>query len=31
MNFFDTGFLTPRVNCALFIAAWILGVIGLCV
>lgn len=31
MNFFDTGFLTPQVNCGLFITAWILGVIGLCV
>lgn len=31
MNFFDTGFLSPQVNCGLFIAAWILGVIGLCV
>lgn len=31
MSFFDTGFLSPQVNCGLFIAAWILGVIGLCV
>lgn len=31
MDFFDTGFFTPQANLALFIAAWILGVIGLCV
>ena len=31
MDFFDTGFLSPQINCGLFIAAWILGVIGLCV
>lgn len=31
MDFFDTGFSTPQINCGLFIAAWILGVIGLCV
>lgn len=31
MDFFDTGYLTPRVNCGLFIAAWIIGIIGLCV
>ena len=29
MNFFDTGFLSPQTNCGLFIAAWILGAIGL--
>lgn len=31
MNFFDTGFWTPQVNCGLFIAAWIIGIAGLCV
>jgi hypothetical protein len=31
MGFFDTGLFTPRANLALFIGAWILGVIGLCV
>lgn len=31
MDLFDTGFFTPRANLALFIAAWILGIIGLCV
>lgn len=29
MEFFDTGFLTTRANLALFIGAWILGIIGL--
>lgn len=29
MDFFDTGFFTPQVNCGLFIAAWILAAIGL--
>lgn len=29
MDFFDTGFFTPRMNAALFAAAWILAVIGL--
>lgn len=31
MELFDTGLWTPQVNCGLFIAAWILGLIGLCV
>lgn len=31
MDFFDTGFWTPQVNCVLFIAAWVMGIIGLCV
>ena len=31
MDFFNTRFLTPQVNCVLFIAAWIIGIIGLCV
>jgi hypothetical protein len=31
MDFFDTGFLSPQINCGLFIAAWIIGIIGLCV
>lgn len=31
MEFFNTGFLSPQINRGLFIAAWILGVIGLCV
>lgn len=31
MDIFDTGFLTPRANIALFIAAWIIGLVGLCV
>ena len=31
MEFFDTGFLSPQINCGMFIAAWILGAIGLCV
>jgi len=30
MDFFDTGFLTPHINLALFIASWIIGVIGIC-
>lgn len=31
MDFFDTGFLTPRINLALFIVSWIMGIVGLCV
>lgn len=30
MDFFDTGFLTPQVNLALFIEAMIIGVLGIC-
>lgn len=29
MEFFDTGFLTPRANLALFIGALLIGSIGL--
>ena len=31
MDFFDTGFLSSQINCGLFIAAWIIGIVGLCV
>ena len=31
MDFFDTGFLTPRINLGLFIMSWIMGIAGLCV
>lgn len=31
MTFFDTGFFTPQANLALFIGAWILGIVGICV
>lgn len=30
MDFFDTGFLSPQVNCGLFIAAMVIGVLGIC-
>lgn len=30
MDFFNTGFFTPKVNLALFIAAMIIGVLGIC-
>lgn len=29
MDSFDTGFFTPRVNLALFVAAMIIGVLGI--
>lgn len=31
MEFFNTGLLSPQINCGLFIAAWIIGLVGLCV
>lgn len=30
MDFFDTGFFTPQVNCGLFITAMIIGALGIC-
>lgn len=31
MDFFDTGFFTPRINLGLFIVSWLMGIVGLCV
>lgn len=29
-DYFDTGFLSPRINFALFMAAWLIGILGVC-